>query len=145
MKNSTMAGKCEVWLPWHVIVHNQSDVALYIIIILMYTNIQLLLFWGQYDDIATLEVQYSPRRRRGEYCTPRVAKSLHTNIKTSSLIWWYNNTPSTENFLTEGVFFLALLLYEYREYIIFISFSFIIDKTRDPGGTKFTIFYKICR
>lgn len=38
VKNMTMTWKCEVLLPWHMIVSNQSDVALYWIIILRYNN-----------------------------------------------------------------------------------------------------------
>lgn len=37
-------------------------------------NTILVLFLGQYIDFGTREVQYSPSRRRDEYCTSRVAK-----------------------------------------------------------------------
>lgn len=46
-------------------------------------------FWGQYDatktpqydDLVVQEIQYSPRLRRGKYCTSKVAKSSYLSKK----------------------------------------------------------------
>lgn len=44
----------------------------YICIVIVADRRNLLLFLGQNDDFATLEVQYLPSQRRDEYCTSRV-------------------------------------------------------------------------
>lgn len=42
-----------------------------------YQHYTIIAVLGQYDELATLKVQYSPRLRLGEYCTSRVAKSSY--------------------------------------------------------------------
>lgn len=56
-------------------------------------NYGIVVFWGQYDDVATLEVQYSLKPKgQGEHYASRVVKSLYwpKNSNNCFNIWFIN-------------------------------------------------------